>query len=110
MTSQIHSSLLDHAKTILQDAPISQGDKAMIWDAWHDARTVSNLARKLTELDVDIPQDVQEALLAAKKISVSAPDAMDKVLNTISRMDPNTLALAESHPAVLHVLADAMKG
>ena len=110
MTSQIHSSLLDHAKTILQDAPISQGDKAMIWDAWHDARTVSNLARKLTELDVDIPQDVQEALLAAKKISVSAPDAMDKILATLVKIPKTALDAAEAHPQVLRVMADAVKG
>jgi hypothetical protein len=105
----IHPSLVDHAKTILQNAPITDDAKSVLWTIWHDEHTVTSLARRLTELDAELPPDIEQALLAAKKLSAPAPDAIDKVLDTISHMDPKTLALAESHPAVLRVLADAVK-
>jgi hypothetical protein len=105
-----HDLLHDHAKDILQDAPSLSGEqRAIIWDAYHDSPTVSALARKLAELDVEIPPDVEAALLAAKKLSVPEPDVIDKVLDTMMRMDPNILALAESHPEVLRALIHAAK-
>ena len=102
-----HALLHDHARDILADDPaLTDEHRATIWDAWHSAPSVSALARKLADLDADIPPDTQEALLKAKKISTQG-NAMDRVLDTMMQMDSKTLALAESHPAVLRVLSDA---
>src|ERR1700677_2538589 len=63
--------LMDRAKLILQDAPISSEDKAAAWDIYHDSRTAEIFARKITA--VSIPDEVKRALLAAKQKSL-APD------------------------------------
>ena len=105
-----HALLHDHARDILAGDPaLTDEHRATIWDAWHSAPSVSALARKLTELDAEVPPDTQEALLNAKKISTRG-DAMDRVFDVMTHTDPKTLALAESHPQVLRIFADAVKG
>ena len=107
--SPIHPSLIERAEPILRAAEgLDDLQRANLFDIYHDAKSSTELTGKLNGLSVS--DELKAALIAAKKVSDPEPDAMDKVFDTMSRMDPKTLELAEGHPEVLRVLADAVKG
>jgi hypothetical protein len=106
---KIDPRLHDHAKDILSNAPLDDSTKATLWDHWHDARDVHELSTRLA--DMDIPSDVAESLIAAKKISEPEPAPTDKavaVINHLSKLDKNVLDLAEAHPNVLRHIVNSI--
>lgn len=97
--------LHDHAKDILSNAPLDDSTKATLWDHWHDAHDVHELSTRLA--DMDIPSDVAESLIAAKKLSEPEPTPIDNAtaaINRLTQIDPKILDLAEAHPNVLRHL------
>jgi hypothetical protein len=102
--------LHDHAKDILSNAPLDDSTKADLWDHWHDARDTHELSTRLA--DMDIPSDVAESLIAAKKLSEPSLTALDRATAAIHRMtqiDPQTLELAEKYPNVFRHLIQATR-
>jgi len=104
----IDPKLVDHAKLILQDAPISNEDKAVAWDIYHDSRTAEIFARKIAA--VSIPDQLKRALYAAKQKSL-APDSnssvVDKAVEAFTRLPNNVLDVSERHPFVAKFLVDS---
>ncbi len=106
----LHPSLVDHARNILEsNGALTDEVRATLWDAYHDSRTASAFARKLAEVDAEIPPDTQEALLAAKKRS---QDGLSRAIDLIASLDARgILDVAEAHPNVLKFFIDAaLKG
>jgi len=106
---QIDPRLHDHAKEILSNAPLDDSTKATLWDHWHDARDVHELSTRLAAMD--IPSDVAESLIAAKKLSEPEPTPTEKLtaaINHLAKVDKNVLDIAEAHPRVLQTLVAAM--
>jgi len=102
--------LMDRAKLILQDAPISSEDKAAAWDIYHDSRTAEIFARKITA--VSIPDEVKRALLAAKQKSL-APDSTTPIVDAaiesmyrVAQLPHHVRSTAERHPIVAKFLVD----
>lgn len=104
----IDPKLVDHAKIILQDAPISSEDKAGLWDAYHDSPSAESFARKLAAAPV--PDDLKRALYAAKQKSL-APDSngsvVDRAVEAFTRLPKNVLETSERHHVVAKLLVDA---
>ena len=102
----------DHAKVVLQDAPIPNDSKIALWDLWHDSGTVDALASKLAGMD--IPADVEQSLIAAKRFSLSDPnprvEAVLEALRRMAKMDPRLLDAGEAHPVVLNQLIETISG
>ena len=99
--------MVDHAKAILENADLSNPERAILWDAYHGAPHADALTRHLAALNVS--PDLQEQLIAAKQSETeSAPSAgasgTATAIRPIAEMDPRMLALAESHPRVLQAL------
>jgi len=106
---KIDPRLHDHAKEILSNAPLDDSTKATLWDHWHDARDVHELSTRLAAMD--IPSDVAESLIAAKKLSEPEPTPTEKLtaaINHLAKVDKNVLDIAEAHPRVLQTLVAAM--
>jgi hypothetical protein len=93
-----HDLLHDHAKDVLSNAPISQDQKADLYDHYHDSKNARDLAGRLQPLA--IPEHVALALLEAKKKSVSQSPA-DKILETLNSLPKHTLDAVEAYPKVL---------
>ncbi len=106
---KIDLQLHDHAKDILSNALLDDSTKADIWDHWHDARDAHELSTRIANMD--IPSDVAESLIAAKKLSEPEPTPTEKLtaaINHLAKVDKNVLDIAEAHPRVLQTLVAAM--
>jgi len=106
----IDPRLVDHAKAILQDAPLDLATKASAWDHWHDARDAQELSTRLAE--VEMPDHIAQKLIEAKRLSMPKPDVtpVDKAtaaINRLAQIDKTVLDLAEKHPTVARALIEA---
>lgn len=101
----------DHAGRILADLPISNDDRADLWEAYHTASDADSLARVLAR----VPSHIAGPLVEAKRLTTPTglaihPDhdrAMAPVLKAIEHMatvEKSTLDLAEAHPNFLRHL------
>ena len=112
----IDPRLIDHAKTILEQADIPQESKAALWDHYHSTSHSSELARRIATFNA--PDHIKHALVAAKHISdrdnqpLPEPEAtVVRVLHTLHRIDAKILETAEAHPRILTALITAaLKG
>jgi len=105
----IDAQLHDHAKAILQEAPLNSDDKADLWDAFYSARDSKDLTQQLT--NVEAPEELKASLIAAKKLSEPEPTPTEKLtaaINHLAKVDKNVLDIAEAHPRVLQTLVAAM--
>jgi hypothetical protein len=104
----IDPKLVDQAKLILQDAPISNEQKIALWDDYHDSPTAESLARKLDL--APIPDDLKRALFAAKQKSLapeSTTPVVDKAVEAFARLPKNVLDISERHQVIVKLLVDA---
>ena len=99
-----HDVLHDHAQDVLQDAPISEDQKAELWDHYHDTKSARELAERIQS--VPIPEPVAVALLEAKKKAEPPQNSADKILGALVSIPKVALDTAEQHP---HVLAQFVK-
>lgn len=103
------SPFADHVSPILAGEPtITDDQRADLWDVFHQSKDSNELAQKLQPLAV--PDDLKQQLFDKKKLVTPAADPIDKVTAAMEKMkslDPDTLELAEHHPAVLKVLTSA---
>lgn len=101
------SPFMDHAAPILAGEPsITDAQRADLWDTFHASKSPDELNAHLQTLAV--PDDLKKRLTTAKQISMPAPiDRATAAMTTLSKIDPQVLELAESHPNVLKVLTAA---
>jgi len=108
------STFRDRAAPILRSAiipPLTQDQKADIWDLYHQSADANELAGHLSELNLH--PELKQQLIEAKRKPAMEPDDTDKalgVLNHMSTMDPKVLDLVEQHPNVLKVFLAAHGG
>ena len=111
----INPLVQDHARAVLQSLPLSDEDRAALWEAYHEASNADVLAQALVRL----PAHIADPLVAAKRISTPKgaaipahhERAMAPVLAAIthlSKIEPHVLHIAETHPAVLKHLAQTV--
>jgi hypothetical protein len=107
----LHPKLVDQAKVILQAAPITDEERANLWDIFHDSRTLVLLARKLQSIAV--PDKLKRDLLVAKQKSLT-PDAtetaVDKTvaaLQRVAQLPKNVLDISERHSGLAKQFIDA---
>jgi hypothetical protein len=108
------SRVRDHAKRILQDAPLDNDVKARIWDVFYNVNSSSEFAKELQPLDIENSLK-HELFLAHRQHRNVEPSRVDKVIAAIRRMTQfakpargvSALDASESHPHVLKALADA---
>jgi hypothetical protein len=109
MSAPLDPRLVDHARVILDDAPLEDSTKAALWEIWHYAPTVSALARRLAECD--IPEALETRMLEAKKASsepIAPPvDAATAAISRMAQIDPKVLDAAEKHLNALKALIGA---
>lgn len=89
---------MDHAENILTPAPLDDSVKADAWDHYHLAKSPKELSGRLASLN--LPADVTQQLLDAKRLTTPSPTAADKVADAIQmmgRMEPRTLDWAEAN-------------
>lgn len=87
---------------------LTQDQKASLWDDYHAAKTPAELVQRLQNHNV--PNQLKHELLQAKQITAPVPSLADKVTDAIhrmSRLDPETLAVAEKHPTIAKAFLDA---
>jgi len=96
----------DHAKNILSaEATLGDSDRAHLWELFHSTASSDELAGRLAHEEV--PAHVEEALIAAKRLTDRKPEPPTPVQGAIERLkaiSPDVLELAEKHPTVLRAL------
>lgn len=102
-----HDVLHDHAQDLLQNAPISEDQKAELWDHYHDSKDARELAGRLET--AGIPTSVALTLLEAKKKAAPQSTA-DKIFETLMSIPKQTLDVAETHPKTLEHFTKAVRG
>ena len=107
---QIDQRLVDHAKNILQAAPLDDETKATLYDHFYDAKSSTELAGKLNGIPVS--EELKHQLFTAKKLNDPEPTHFDKVTAAITRMNQMpkaTLDFVERFPNVLRAFT-SVKG
>jgi hypothetical protein len=103
----IDPRLVDHAKSILENADIPLESKSTLWEHFHSVRSSSELASKLASFSVD--DAVKQALVNAKKLNDPEREPTNPVVDGLSRLkklDPEVLDLSEKHPSIIRSLID----
>jgi hypothetical protein len=108
----------DPAEPILRSHGVDDATAEKVWDIFHSVRDSKTLIDKLQPLD--IPNATKDALVRAKARGDAPPswlDRMQRVVDAIHRMPKldssstrggaSLLKVAEAHPAVTKILADA---
>lgn len=101
----------DQAFDFLQRAPLTDDQRADIWDLFHSSTSANELSDHLKELP--LPAALKQDLVQAKLKPAIEPDDSEKVmaiLNHMKAMDPRVLEVAEKHPHVLKAVTDAAHG
>src|ERR1035441_10346449 len=99
---QIDQRLVDHAKNILQAAPLDDETKATLYDHFYDAKSSTELAGKLNGILVS--DALKHQLFTAKKLNDPEPTHTDNMIAAITRMNQMpkaTLDFVERFPNVL---------
>jgi hypothetical protein len=100
---------LDHAHAILAaDPTLDQETRANAWDAYHNSRSLEDLVRNLSPLE--IPDTTRQTLLVAKQVTAPTQSNAEKVANALhqmSQIDPALLDMAEKHKHVAKMMIDA---
>ncbi len=105
-------SLHDVAQVILDDAPLSNGAREALWDAFHSDISVQELAEYLNQ--ITLPSGIATALLNAKQRmtpeAAPAPAAHPSTaaIEHMASIDKTVLDIAENHPAVLRILINSL--
>ena len=107
----------DAATPILQAATgITDTDREQLWDAFAQSKDHTELAEKLTPMNV--PDSVKHSLFMAKATSQPEPSHADKVIGAINHLGKlastpegkKMLETAEHHPVLLRLLTQTDKG
>ena len=105
-----NAPFVDHAAPILAGDPaLSDEHRADLWDTFHSSKSPEELEQRLQTMAVPL-DDTKQKLLKAKQISMPALDPHTKIEDAIQRMtklEPEALNLAESHPNVLKAFTSA---
>lgn len=107
----LNPKFTDHAFRVLQNAPISEDQRADLWDRFHSSKNANDLGEHLK--DLPLPASLKMNLILAKQKPAVEPTDMDKakaVLQHIATMDPKVLEAAEQHPNVLKTMLAAVNG
>ena len=101
MTTESKSTKIDHAHVVLEHAPLTQDQKADLWDEVYRAPNADALAHSLESFD--LPAHLVAALITAKRLidSESRADKTKDAAERMAELDPKTLDLLESHPRML---------
>jgi hypothetical protein len=109
-------SVADFSRAVDPAAPILRSDpnmtdegRATAWDMFHGSKDHLELARKIQH--VEMSNDTRHRLFEAKRATSPEVDPVAKVrsaIESVSQLDPNDLATAESHPTVLKLIGDAV--
>jgi hypothetical protein len=100
----------DKVEALLRREPsITDGDRAVLYDAYHLAPTPEALAEHLQKFE--IPSTLEAQLIAAKAEPPATPaprNAVEAAIQKMQQLDPDALHAAETHPTVLLSLIDSM--
>lgn len=107
--------LHDMAAPILRDAPnISDGLRGDLWDAFHDSKTVEELAQKVAQLPIADSLKRQLILARAKSLQPEPSgsktpfiDAAIKAMHRVAQLPENVCSISERHPMIAKFLVDA---
>jgi hypothetical protein len=101
------SPFVDHAEPILRNAPISDEDKANLWDVFHNSKDPDELIQRLHPLAV--PDQVKTDLYEKKKKlqPIGPVDTAVSALNRMRDLPSEVLDLAEAHPKIASLLVSA---
>jgi hypothetical protein len=98
----------DPAEPILRGDPqLTDDDRASLWDAFH-SKSAAELEQHLMPLAM--PEDTKKRLWDAKKAVTPVPAPVDNVTSIMQKMttiDPQIMAVAEAHPVVFKTLVAA---
>lgn len=99
----------DPAAPILSGDPsITDGQRADLWDVFHNSKDADELAHHLQSIAV--PDDTKQRLFQAKKNGSPKAEPVDKAVAAINRvgsLDPKILELSEKYPKVTGLLVAA---
>ena len=110
MTPDSKSLVVDSAKNILTEMPLSNEDRSNLWDVYHAAPDADTLAKALA----DVPPHISEPLVRAKRQSAptilpaSAPTVLT-ALEHLGKIDSAVLDLAEKNPLTLKTIIDVIR-